>query len=198
MRTRPARARTPRRPAPAGWPRHRLPNGAVAQHPPTVPLRVLGGHDHRAHRRPGRPRLDGTCDFSVPRAIDLRGRQPFPHLGQALGDPVREQDRHQKRRSRVSGGDAAVEAKRRIGVADPLNRLANDVGAVHVRLGADLSGHARHAGGDQRLAGDSASRIVGADRVEHGVGDLVRDLVGMTLGDRFGGEDVPFGECHGA
>ena len=38
---------------------------------------------------------------------------------------------------------------------------------------------------DERFARDASLRVVGQDRVEHGIRDLVRDLVGMPLGNRF-------------
>ena len=74
-----------------------------------------------------------------------------------------------------------------------LDRVADDVGNVHVRRGGDLAGHHGHAGGDQRLAGHAARGIIGEDGVEHRIGDRVGDLVGMTFGDGLGREDVALG-----
>ena len=51
------------------------------------------------------------------------------------------------------------------------------------------------------VAGDARHRIVGENRVENGVGDGVRDLIGMTLGDRFRCEEMTVeqvGEWRGA
>jgi hypothetical protein len=59
-----------------------------------------------------------------------------------------------------------------------------------VDVGRDLARDHRHAGIDQGLAGDPALRIAGHHRVEHGVGDLVADLVGVALGDGLGSEEV--------
>ena len=42
------------------------------------------------------------------------------------------------------------------------------------------------AGRGRGLAGDTAVGVLLENRVEHRVGDLVADLIGMTLGHRFG------------
>ena len=61
--------------------------------------------------------------------------------------------------------------------------------AAHQRLevdpggGRDLAGDDRDAGLDQRFAGDARARVAGEQGVEHGVRDLVGDLVGMAFGD---------------
>ena len=82
-----------------------------------------------------------------------------------------------------------VEAPLRVRVADLRDLLAHERGDVHVRLGRDLAGDDDEAGRDQRLAGDPAGRVVGQHRVQHGVRDLIGDLVRMTLGDRLRGEE---------
>jgi hypothetical protein len=94
----------------------------------------------------------------------------------------------------VDGGDdtagVAVEPVRLAVVADAAHRAAHDLGDVDVRLGRDLAGHDHQAGGEQGLARHPPVGILGEDGVEDGVGYLVRHLVGMTLGDRLGGEGV--------
>ena len=70
------------------------------------------------------------------------------------------------------------------GVADALDRLADDPGQVGVGLARDLAGDEGEPGRHHGLAGDAAIGILLEQRVEHGVGDLVGDLVGMPLGDR--------------
>ena len=66
--------------------------------------------------------------------------------------------------------------------------VAHEPRNVDVALGRDLAGDDHEPGRDERLAGHAAGRILGEDRVEHGVRDLVGHLVGMALGDGFGGE----------
>jgi hypothetical protein len=89
---------------------------------------------------------------------------------------------------RQHGAGVAIEAVVGAGVADLADGLADQARDVHVGLGGDLAGQQGHAGGDQGLAGHASSGILGHDRVDHGVGDLIGDLVGVALGHRFAGE----------
>ncbi len=82
----------------------------------------------------------------------------------------------------------AVEAVGRVRVADVPDDLPGDPGHVHVGGGRDLARHDAQARGDQHLAGHAARGVILHHRVQHGVGDLVRHLVGMPLGDRLRGE----------
>ena len=102
----------------------------------------------------------------------------------------------------------AIEAVLRAIVADLAQHLARKRGHVDVCLGADLAGHDDHARGGHGLAGAAHLRGVGRlagrgnvalpgkldlllkDGIEHGVGDLVAHLVGMTLGDGLGREQI--------
>ena len=84
----------------------------------------------------------------------------------------------------------AVDAERGVGVADLADRVAGEAREVDVRLGADLAGDDAQTGRDQRLARDAAVRVLGQDRVEDAVADLVRHLVGVALGDRLRRERV--------
>src|SRR5579862_2003459 len=83
-----------------------------------------------------------------------------------------------------------VEAELRARISDLGDLAADEPRDVDVDLGRDLAGYDDEAGRDQRLAGDAAVRVLGKDCVENGVGDLVGDLVRMTLGDRLGREGV--------
>ena len=82
----------------------------------------------------------------------------------------------------------AVEAEGLAVVADVAHGLAHELRDVDVGVGGDLTGDDDEPGGEQRLARDPARRVLGEDRVEHRVGDLVGHLVGMALGDRLRGE----------
>ena len=77
-----------------------------------------------------------------------------------------------------------VEPVLRARVADLGDPLAHDRADVDVRVRRDLSRDDDEPGRDERLAGDATMRIVGEDRVENGVRDLIGDLVGVTLGHR--------------
>src|SRR5439155_25658538 len=86
------------------------------------------------------------------------------------------------RRDHAAG--LAVDAEGGVVVADVEDRLPHDVGDGDVGLGGDLPRHHDQAGREQRLARHPALRVLGQDGVEDGVGDLVRHLVGVALGDR--------------
>ena len=82
----------------------------------------------------------------------------------------------------------AVEAEIAVVVADLVDRPADDLGDVDVGRRRDLAGDDDQPRVDQRLAGDPAARILREDGVENAVGDLVADLVRVTLRHRLGGE----------
>ena len=96
-------------------------------------------------------------------------------------------------RLRVDRDDDAarvrVEAELGVRVADPADRLPNEVGDVDVRLGRHLARDDDEPGRDERLAGDAAVAVVAQHRVEDCVGDLVGDLVRMAFRDGLGREE---------
>src|SRR5262249_29869398 len=98
------------------------------------------------------------------------------------------------RRLLVDGGDdrarLVVEAVLGPRVAHALDGVAHDGGQVRVGLGRDLARDEGQPGGHHRLAGHPAVRVLGDQRVQDRVGDLVRDLVGVALGHRLRGEEV--------
>ena len=139
----------------------------------------------------------------------------------ALGLPALVDAHGDVRRLLVDGVDHAacfaVETKLRAVVADLADHVAHDAGNVHVSLGANLAGHHDHAGGGHGLAsaadlsrigrmpvgGDVAGcgqlGLLGQNGVQDGVGNLVADLVGMSLGNGFRGEQVALHSvCHRA
>ena len=75
-------------------------------------------------------------------------------------------------------------------VADAEHGVADDLGDLDVGLGGDLTGHVDQAGGDHGLDGDAAARVLREHGVEDRVGDLVADLVRVTLGDGLGREQA--------
>ena len=75
-------------------------------------------------------------------------------------------------------------------VADVLDHLPNQRGHGDVGLGGDLARHQHESGGQERLAGHAAAGIVLQGRVQHGIGNLVRHLVGVPFGDTLGCEQV--------
>ena len=69
-----------------------------------------------------------------------------------------------------------------------------DLGDVHVAVGGDLAHDVDQAGGGAGLAGHAAVGILLEDRVQNRVGDLVADLIGMSLGNGFRSKQM---SCHG-
>ena len=57
-------------------------------------------------------------------------------------------------------------------------------------LAADLTSENHQLGGGQRFAGDPGFGVLGQEQVNDGVGNLIRNLVGMAFGDRFGGKEI--------
>src|SRR5690606_26152062 len=82
-------------------------------------------------------------------------------------------------------------------VADLADHVAHDVGDVAVAGRADLAGDVHEPGGDHGLHGDAGAGVLVQHVVEDRVGDLVADLVGMPLGDRFGREGAQLAGGHG-
>ena len=73
-------------------------------------------------------------------------------------------------------------------ISDILYRAANDLWHVHVTFGRDLPGDKCQAGGDHGLAGNTATFVLGNDRIQNRIGNGIGDFVGMPFGHRFRGE----------
>jgi hypothetical protein len=76
-------------------------------------------------------------------------------------------------------------------IADIMHRHAGEMGEMLGGEGirpAHLAGENDAVGRHQRLAGDAGIRVRRQIGVHHGIGDPVGNLVGMPLGDGFGGE----------
>ena len=115
----------------------------------------------------------GSLDARLVRGVDTLG-----DVGRLLAD-----------RDRDAAG-RAVEALGGGVVADPEDRPAHDGGDVGVGRRGHLTGDVHQARGDHGLHRDPAAGVVGQERVEHGVADLVADLVGVALGDGLGGKQL--------
>ncbi len=55
-------------------------------------------------------------------------------------------------------------------------------------LATDFAGQQDALSRHHRFASDARLRIAGEHEINNGIADLVRDLVGMAFGNRFGGE----------
>jgi hypothetical protein len=83
-----------------------------------------------------------------------------------------------------------VECFGRVDVADFADRSARDRLVVDVCARRDLAGQDNLPALTQHFTGDAAVRITGEMRVENRVGDVIANLVGMSLADRFRRERV--------
>ena len=79
------------------------------------------------------------------------------------------------------------------GVADIRDDLADDLLEIDIAAGGDLAHNVDQTGGSAGLAGHAGIGIVGQDLVQDRIGDLVADLVRMSLGDGLRSKQV---SCH--
>ena len=82
------------------------------------------------------------------------------------------------------GASMAVETDVRIVVADFAGDLAGDRHIVGPRAAGDLAGQHDQSRFDERFQRDARVGVLGDQRVEHGIRDLVAHLVGMPLRHR--------------
>ena len=107
------------------------------------------------------------------------------HPHRDVGGLAAERDEHR--------AGLAVEAVAGVVVPDRAHPVAHQPLIVELGVRPDLARQHHHAGLDQGLAGDPARRIPGERGIEHGVGDLVRHLVGVSLGYGLRGQDLGAG-----
>ena len=92
------------------------------------------------------------------------------------------------------GAGVGVKAELGAGVADIGHDLADDLLEIDIAVGGDLAHDVDHAGRGAGLAGHAGLGVVGQDLVEDGIGDLIADLVGMSLGHGLGSKQTML--CH--
>ena len=79
-----------------------------------------------------------------------------------------------------------VEALGRVIVANVLDGVADNLLVIKTGVGGDFTKDHNHAGLGGGLAGDLGERVLGQAGIEDGVGDLIGDLVRVTLTDGLG------------
>ena len=82
-----------------------------------------------------------------------------------------------------------IEAVIGVRVPDVAHDVPHEVRHVDVRVGGDLAGDEDHARRRRGLAGDAGVGILPQALVEHAVGHLVAELVGVAFGHRFAREE---------
>ena len=79
------------------------------------------------------------------------------------------------------------------GITDVRDDLADDLLEIDIAAGGDLAHNVDQTGGSAGLAGHAGIGVVGQDLVQDSIGDLVADLVRMSLGDGLRSKQV---SCH--
>lgn len=77
-------------------------------------------------------------------------------------------------------------------IAYTLDYSAGDIHQIDIGLAFDFTCHHDLSGGDEGLAGYFGGWIVGEKFVKNGIGNLVGNFVGVSFGNRFGGEKIIF------
>ena len=90
----------------------------------------------------------------------------------------------------LHGAGLSVEALDRRVVTDLEHPVAGDASDVDVRLRGDLAADQHHAGRHERLRRNAALGVLGEQRVEDAVADLVGNLVRVALSDGLGREQA--------
>src|SRR5581483_5407175 len=83
-----------------------------------------------------------------------------------------------------------IEADGRAGIADFAHRLARELWNIDVRFGGHFARDVDLPGNGKRLDRDAGVGILFEQRIEHRVGNLIRELVGMPFGYRLAGEEA--------
>ncbi|CDB87766.1 putative uncharacterized protein PY07799 [Firmicutes bacterium CAG:170] len=93
----------------------------------------------------------------------------------------------------VDGGQdraaAAVEAAFGVVIADAGDGIARNARDVHIAARGDFAHDQNEAGRGRAFTGDARLRVLRQNGVQNAVGDLVADLVGMSFGHGFRGEN---------
>lgn len=82
-----------------------------------------------------------------------------------------------------------VEPLGRVVVTDILDGIANDLLVIELGLGGDFTEDHDHTGLGSGLTSDLGQRVLSQASIEDSIGDLISDLVGVTLTDGLGGEE---------
>ena len=70
-------------------------------------------------------------------------------------------------------------------VADLIDNFADEFIVVEDRVGGDLTEQHHIAGLDGCLTGDARARVLLKTGIQHGIGDLIADLIGVSFRNRF-------------
>ena len=82
----------------------------------------------------------------------------------------------------------SIEAVAGVDIADPADGLPGNGGVVNSGLRGNLAADDAEIRGDHSLAGHAGMGVLGKAGVQNGVGDGVRHLIGVAVGNTFGGK----------
>ena len=75
-----------------------------------------------------------------------------------------------------------------IGITDALDGFARHLCVIDARTGGDLAGEYDKAGVCQRFGGNAAIFVLRENGIKHGIGNGIRNFIGMAFGNGFGGK----------
>src|SRR5439155_7634255 len=77
-----------------------------------------------------------------------------------------------------------------IHVTDAADGIADTLFKIELGVTGDFAREDNEVAFGERLAGDTAQRVLCEPGVQHVIADGIANFIGMTFGDRFGGKDV--------
>ena len=86
-----------------------------------------------------------------------------------------------------------IETAVEVGVADIRHHLPDQRFQAQFAARANLAGYHDERVLNQNFAGNPGIGVLGQQGIQHGIGNLVRDFVGMAFGDGLGGKDMVVG-----
>ncbi len=149
-------------------------------------VRIIDGHGHQGRRlvagkaehHPLVARADGL-DLSVGHAAVFGFHRPV-HAQRDVGAL--------RGNGKLDGAGVAVETLVAAVETDIADHLAHQIIEVHKAGSRDLAHQHHKPGLGERLARHARARVLGKERVQHSVANLIAHLVGVAFRHRFTGE----------
>ena len=131
-----------------------------------LPDELVGQHDRQGHQLVRLLASEAEHQALVPRAASVHAHCDIGGLLVHVG---------------LDSARVGIEQISLVVVADLSDRLASDSLQVNLRIRVSLAGKHAEIRRHERFAGDAAVRVLRQDLIQHGVRDLVAQLVGMAL-----------------
>ena len=159
---------------------------------------LVGERDGQRHELGRLAAREADHHALVPRALQLEWivvqgalacLERVAHAGRDIGRLFFEVDLDQRM--------VGVESDLFVVVADRSDRVADGALDVELRVRGHLTDHDAQPFRDRGFARDTGVRVLPEHAVEHRIGNLVADLVGMPFGDGLGGQQIRGGCAEG-